>query len=200
MFARHQYHGLDPAQPGYHNYSSATRLDPSDAHFVDVIHTDTRPYETVGGYGIIEPVGHIDFYPNGGRDQPGCDDKYSYLSTFAYWLLYGRSQTAKRTGCSLERSTKFFTASIRHSLSQHGSQWRFRAVPCPSYESFLRGECLNCLSNICPIMGLEAQSSRSRGVYYLTTTSTLWFAGFCYIIYRSTGVFCFSLSVSELSF
>lgn len=54
------------------------RLDPSDAEFVDVIHTDGKnPFlfdgTIIPGYGMTQPCGHVDFYPNNGKDQPGCD-------------------------------------------------------------------------------------------------------------------------------
>ncbi|XP_015744013.1 lipase member I isoform X2 [Python bivittatus] len=58
--------GLDPAGPLFTRNLANERLDHTDAQFVDVIHTDTD------GFGFKEPLGNIDFYPNGGTDQPGC--------------------------------------------------------------------------------------------------------------------------------
>ncbi|KAM5332437.1 lipase member I [Glossophaga mutica] len=58
--------GLDPAGPKFSGKPSNGRLDYTDAKFVDVIHSD------IDGLGIKEPLGHIDFYPNGGKKQPGC--------------------------------------------------------------------------------------------------------------------------------
>lgn len=47
------------------------RLDQSDANYVDVIHSNGESL-IVGGFGTWEPIGHVDFYPNGGRAQRGC--------------------------------------------------------------------------------------------------------------------------------
>ncbi|XP_075225625.1 pancreatic triacylglycerol lipase-like [Lycorma delicatula] len=59
--------GFDPALPLFTD-DTTSRLDSSDAEFVDVVHTS-------GGFlGFQESIGHVDFYPNGGTPiQPGCD-------------------------------------------------------------------------------------------------------------------------------
>lgn len=45
--------------------------DPTDAAFVDVIHTSAGTL-LEGGLAFREPRGHVDFYPNSGGNQPGC--------------------------------------------------------------------------------------------------------------------------------
>eukprot|EP00095_Tigriopus_kingsejongensis_P002314 maker-scaffold347_size200506-snap-gene-0.21 protein:Tk02314 transcript:maker-scaffold347_size200506-snap-gene-0.21-mRNA-1 annotation:"pancreatic triacylglycerol lipase-like" len=62
---------MDPAEPLFQSMPEFVRLDPDDAEFVDVIHTDAKSI-LMFGYGMEQPVGHVDFYPNGGIDQPGC--------------------------------------------------------------------------------------------------------------------------------
>ncbi|KAK5640091.1 hypothetical protein RI129_010902 [Pyrocoelia pectoralis] len=64
----HRITGLDPAGPGYNDVPTNYRLDPGDAHLVDVIHTNMRLLS------LSHPQGHLDFYPNGGRFQPGCPE------------------------------------------------------------------------------------------------------------------------------
>jgi len=57
---------LDPSKALFLTPDISQRLDPSDAVFVDVIHTD------IFVHGILQPVGHVDFYPNKGVVQPNC--------------------------------------------------------------------------------------------------------------------------------
>lgn len=61
--------GLDPASVFYDFFEREKRLTETDAEHVQVIHTDS------GHYSFEYPLGHADFYPNRGRDQPGCKKK-----------------------------------------------------------------------------------------------------------------------------
>ncbi|XP_065173322.1 pancreatic triacylglycerol lipase-like [Atheta coriaria] len=62
----HRITGLDPALPFFATLVNEWKLDPSDAPFVDVIHT------SAGSFGKLEAIGHVDFYINGGAMQPNC--------------------------------------------------------------------------------------------------------------------------------
>jgi len=63
---------LDPGNSGIWTLNDTdTRLDITDAEFVDIIHTNGgRAID--GNVAFDEPLGHIDFYVNGGVKQPGC--------------------------------------------------------------------------------------------------------------------------------
>lgn len=57
---------MDPALPEFESREPSERLSAEDATTVEVIHTN------VGDCGMTYQIGHYDFYPNGGRKQPGC--------------------------------------------------------------------------------------------------------------------------------
>ena len=65
--------GLDPAGPAFDGIADPRfRLDPSDAEYVDVIHTDMHTSSGFVGFGMRDEAGHADFFPNGGIDQRDC--------------------------------------------------------------------------------------------------------------------------------
>lgn len=78
--------GLEPAGPFW---SNSFALKTNSGRHVEVIHTN------IFGMGITEPIGHVDFYPNGGQIQPGCENAEDVLH------------------CSHIRSYQFFASSIR---------------------------------------------------------------------------------------
>lgn len=68
LTSKFPYVGLDPAGPGFKEAPEYARLDPGDAKIIDSIHTSSQVLA------LTHPVGHVDFYPNGGKAQPGCPD------------------------------------------------------------------------------------------------------------------------------
>ena len=62
---------LDAASPLFENYPGSY-LTYEHAHFVDAIHTSAGGNIITGQVGFNIPFGHVDFYPNGGTNQPRC--------------------------------------------------------------------------------------------------------------------------------
>ncbi|KAM8911948.1 pancreatic lipase-related protein 2-like [Lycaon pictus] len=135
--------GLDPAQPCFQGTPEEVRLDPSDAMFVDVIHTDCAPIIPFLGFGMSQKVGHLDFYPNGGKQMPGCQK--NALSTIID--INGIWEGARDfVACNHLRSYKYYSSSI---LSPDG----FLGYPCASYHEFQEDSCFPCPAEGCPQMG-----------------------------------------------
>lgn len=71
MYIKRCFIGLDPAGPLFVCEDANARLSTKDAKFVQAIHTNGQSFLT-GGLGTLEPMGHVDFYVNGGKTQPAC--------------------------------------------------------------------------------------------------------------------------------
>ncbi|XP_002718807.2 pancreatic triacylglycerol lipase-like [Oryctolagus cuniculus] len=156
--------GLDPAEPYFQDTPELVRLDPSDAQFVDAIHTDAAPIIPNMGFGMSQTVGHLDFFPNGGLEMPGC--KSSYVSRAADTEVEGRGARFSLT-CNHLRCLDYYTDSI---LNPSG----FAGFSCDSYNDFTANKCFPCPSGGCPQMGHYADrfSGKTNGVgrkFYLNT-------------------------------
>ncbi|CAL4120475.1 unnamed protein product, partial [Meganyctiphanes norvegica] len=121
--------GMDPAEPSFEGTDPLVRLDPTDAALVDVIHSDAGPIIT-GGLGMYQPVGHFDFYPNGGISMPGCGT--GFVDSVAMEdgnIPYG---FRRHIGCNHARAYEYFTESIN-------SMCPFMAIQCSSWEEYWLG-------------------------------------------------------------
>ncbi|XP_070537616.1 pancreatic triacylglycerol lipase-like [Ptychodera flava] len=138
--------GLDPADPYFEYEDPRVRLDPDDAEFVDVIHSDGNSFITLG-FGLFQPIGDADFYPNGGKQQPGCGDESTTIDL----------------SCDHSRAHEFFLDSIT-------SDCTYLAYPCTLWEvDNDPSACNYCPFGQCSYMGYNADQSRARGVFYLET-------------------------------
>lgn len=115
--------GLDPAGPYFTNTPSFIRIDSTDAVYVDNIHTDADTILLLG-YGTEQEMGNVDFYPNSGHDQPGCDPVSIGLE-----VIEDLPEGIRDLGaCSHGRAYKLYTDSLKE--------------PCP----YLAHECIDYAS------------------------------------------------------
>ncbi|XP_063241638.1 pancreatic triacylglycerol lipase-like [Bacillus rossius redtenbacheri] len=136
--------GLDPAMPNFFFFSNAdSKLDASDARFVDVVHTNAA------FKGKTEMSGTVDFYINGGFNQPGCESV----------------NVAGYSTCSHNRAPQYFAESI-------DSEAGFWGRPCSGWFY-----CMIGWTNMgaAVLMGENVPLS-TRGQYYVPTTTGPHFA------------------------
>ncbi|XP_053696867.1 pancreatic lipase-related protein 2-like [Sabethes cyaneus] len=146
--------GLDPAELAFTETDPIVRLDTTDAKYVDIIHSDATPFVPKIGLGLFEPIGHLDFYPNGGFNQPGCEQTFwkrkdgSFISSMYQFF-----------SCSHVRAVSYFIESIQ-------SKCPFTAIACESYEKFLAGDCFECDrdGHMCFTFGFKSYGSYRRMV------------------------------------
>ncbi|XP_071117860.1 pancreatic triacylglycerol lipase-like [Haliotis cracherodii] len=154
--------GLDPAGPLFQGTDPAVRLDPTDAIYVDNIHTDGAPLYDAG-LGTMSAWGHVDFYPNGGGHQPGCPPAVSHGLLDAVEFKFKKVPEA--VSCSHLQSHEYWVASLADTKCD------FTAHPCASYKDFTEGSCSTCGSGTCPQMGYFSDRANRQGKFYLTTES-----------------------------
>lgn len=144
---------MDPALPGFGFNIREDRISKDDAEYVDIIHT------CAGVLGILEGLGHADFYPNGGKPaQPGCLGLQQVFSTKNCTCCYLQIVEA----CSHGRSWKVFAESIV-------SKRPFLAHRCNSWSDYKNN--INSCDRHVTVMGYPSPFT-SRGSYFLTTSST----------------------------
>ncbi|XP_069098311.1 pancreatic triacylglycerol lipase-like [Pleurodeles waltl] len=155
--------GLDPAQPYFQGTPVEVRLDPSDAALVDVIHTDSGPFIPNLGLGMSQLAGHLDFFPNGGVQMPGCKRNIFSENIHVNDIWEGMSDFV---ACNHLRSYKYYSESI---LNKDG----LIGFPSSSYDSFKSGIGFPCPSGGCPRMGHYADTfngvTKSSQKFYLNT-------------------------------
>lgn len=135
--------GLDPAGPLFEYFDAHLRKEHAD--FVDIIHTSMgMGFNFIRGrLGMTKESGHVDFYPNGGRQQPGC-------------------RSLGRLDCSHSRATLYYANSIR--------TCSYPALPCYNYGAFKSRRCTPCDETPCGVMGHNA-SANLRGKHFLSISS-----------------------------
>lgn len=82
--------GLDPAKPQFDLADPTGHIFRGDGDLVYIIHTG------IDGFGIAEPIGDVDVYPNNGKHQPGCK---RYMLTLLVPTLRG-NLICKKKKCS----------------------------------------------------------------------------------------------------
>lgn len=121
--------GLDPAEPYFASTDKVVRLDPTDAEFVDVIHTGGSSFERSPNQLLVQDYGHLDFYPNGGLPLPCQEPGHEFVKRDSW--VYG---VRRYVSCADTRAHDYFVESVNNDCPFYG-------FACESYDNLTTGAC-----------------------------------------------------------
>ncbi|CAO1428370.1 unnamed protein product [Diamesa serratosioi] len=155
--------GLDPAFYGFYPPLIEGPISKDDAEFVDTIHTDSfwigSPY----------PAGHVSFFPNDAKIQPGCPP-----------LRFAGYMDFINNFCSHQHAWRYWSESVKPARAQG-----FPALRCKTYKNFKNNLCND---NPVNFMGYDA-SPNVAGVFYIELQSRMnYIVGDEYYQYLSTAI------------
>lgn len=130
-----------------------------DGNFVDVVHTDSTFFGTTAASGTA------DFWPNAGKDQPGCPPgsmDISNIKSNRRFRVESSFNDKFADFCSHFRSWEYFSESVR-SVNLKS----FESVSCASWDNFTKNQCGRAKTNY---MGINADPHQT-GNFYLQTNS-----------------------------
>ena len=141
--------------------------------FVDVIHSDVSDGVIDCSLGLKRPCGHVDFYPNGGKQQPGCGASNVIEGAFTWFL----SQLSVRFFYIWPYSVPGFEAvNICFTLNE----WKLYLRQGYTWRLFWRG----LTRPFCQYLGHVSSNAKSLCSFTLTTVrrccvNSWWFLGIC---------------------
>ncbi|KAJ9597567.1 hypothetical protein L9F63_011568, partial [Diploptera punctata] len=139
------------------------KLNRDDATFVEVIHTNGRPTLPLLGLGIYQRLGDVDFYFNGGWDQPGCtNDENLHLRVF----------------CPHVRSLLYYVEALKNPDCKF---WGIKRSQSRTILSILSGGWLSrylvslrkCKIDTCIPVGLDSIKYPARGAFDVATSNSV---------------------------
>ncbi|XP_039493723.1 phospholipase A1 VesT1.02 isoform X2 [Drosophila santomea] len=132
----HTIVGLDPAMPLFAYDKPDKRLSTEDAFYVESIQTNG------GEKGFLKPIGKGTFYPNGGRNQPGCGTDIGGT-------------------CAHGRSVTYYVEAV--------TEDNFGTIKCHDYQAALANECGSTYSGV--RMGAVTNAYMVDGDFYVPVNS-----------------------------
>jgi len=109
--------GLDVAQQYFDSHLSEDTIRPDDAKLVDIMHTDSGDVGAAAS--TMDPIGMVDFYPNGGGMMAGCE--------WSFWA----------SACNHMKTLDYYVDSV---INRKNPDY-MASTKCESYEEFQAGNC-----------------------------------------------------------